>query len=82
VPTRLAEAGLSPDVVALRLLDQMVLAQNTVTAERLGQQRLQLAGDQPDFNVPIAGLSLRAFAALLLSIFGTPSRRITGEIVL
>ncbi|MBM3593492.1 MAG: tetratricopeptide repeat protein [Alphaproteobacteria bacterium] len=82
VPTRLAEAGLSPDVVALRLLDQVVLVQNTVTAERLGQQRLELAGDQPDFNVPIAGLSLRALAALLRSVFGTPSRRITGEIVL
>ena len=36
VPTRLAEAGLSPDVVALRLLDQVILVQNTVTAERLG----------------------------------------------
>lgn len=82
VPTRLAEAGLSPDVVALRLLDQVVLVQNTVTAERLGQQRLELAGDQPDFNVPIAGLSLRALATLLRSVFGTPSRRITGEIVL
>ena len=82
VPTRLAEAGLSPDVVALRLLDQVVLVQSTVTAERLVQQRLELAGDQPDFNVPIAGLSLRALAALLRSVFGTPSRRITGEIVL
>jgi tetratricopeptide (TPR) repeat protein len=82
VPTRLAEAGLSPDVVALRLLDQVVLVQNTVTAERLGQQRLELAGDQPDFNVPIAGLSLRALATLLRSVFGTPSKRITGEIVL
>jgi len=82
VPTRLAEAGLSPDVVALRLLDQVVQVQNTVTAERLGQQRLELAGDQPDFNVPIAGLSLRALATLLRSVFGTPSRRITGEIVL
>jgi len=68
--------------VALRLLDQVVLVQNTVTAERLGQQRLELAGDQPDFNVPIAGLSLRALATLLRSVFGTPSRRITGEIVL
>jgi tetratricopeptide (TPR) repeat protein len=82
VPVKLAEAGLSPDVVALRLLDQVVLVQNTVTAERLGQQRLELAGDQPDFNVPIAGLSLRALATLLRSVFGTPSRRITGEIVL
>ena len=82
VPTKLAEAGLSPDVVALRLLAQVVLVQNTVTAERLGQPRLELAGDQPDFNVPIAGLSLRALATLLRSVFGTPSRRITGEIVL
>jgi len=82
VPAKLAEAGLSPDVVALRLLDQVILVQNTVTAERLGQQRLELAGDQPDFNVPIAGLSLRALATLLRSVFGTPSKRITGEIVL
>jgi tetratricopeptide (TPR) repeat protein len=82
VPVKLAEAGLSPDVVALRLLDQVVLVQNTVTAERLGQQRLELAGDQPDFNVPIAGLSLRALAKLLRSVLGKPSQRITGEIVL
>lgn len=82
VPTRLAVAGLSPDVVALRLLDQVVLVQNTVTAERLGQQRLELADAQPDFNVPIAGLSLRSLATLLRSVLGTPSKRITGEIVL
>ena len=82
VPAKLAEAGLSADVVALRLLDQVILVQNTVTAERLGQQRLDLAGDPPDFNVPIAGLSLRALATLLRSVFGTPSKRITGEIVL
>lgn len=82
VSAKLAEAGLSADVVALRLLDQVILVQNTVTAERLGQQRLELAGDQPDFNVPIAGLSLRALATLLRSVFGTPSKRITGEIVL
>jgi tetratricopeptide (TPR) repeat protein len=82
VPTKLAGAGLSPDVVALRLLDQVVLVQNTVAAERLGQQRLELADAQPDFNVPIAGLSLRSLATLLRSVLGTPSKRITGEIVL
>ena len=32
--------------------------------------------------MPIAGLSLRALATLLRSVFGTPSRRITGEIIL
>jgi cytochrome c-type biogenesis protein CcmH/NrfG len=82
VPAKLAESGVSPDVVALRLLDQVVLVQNTLTAERLGLQRLELAGDQPDFNVPIAGLSLRALATLLRSVFDTPSRRISGEIVM
>jgi tetratricopeptide (TPR) repeat protein len=82
VPARLAEAGLTPDVAASRLLDQIARAERAVRSENLGHAKVELAGQQPDFSVPIAGLSLNSLAALARSVFGTPARRLTGEIVL
>jgi len=82
VPSRLSDAGLTPDVTAYRLLDQIFAAQQAAQVEVIDRPRIELAGEQPDFSVPIAGLSLRSLATLLRSVIGRPPRRVTGEIVL
>ncbi|MBY0337161.1 MAG: tetratricopeptide repeat protein [Acetobacteraceae bacterium] len=81
VPTALAEAGLSPEVAANRMLDALQAAARAVQSEPLARPMLDIAGRQPDFAVPIAGLSLRGLADLLRSLFGLPDQRITGEIL-
>ena len=81
VPPRLVEAGLSPEVVALRLQDQVERVARAASAERVDRPATELAGSQPDFSVPIAGLSLRGVASLVRSVLGLPQRRVSGEIV-
>lgn len=81
VPARLAEAGLASEVVALRLLDQLEATARVVRTESVERPTTELAGAQPDFNVPIAGLSLRSTAQLLRRVLGYRERRVTGEIV-
>lgn len=82
VPTRLAETGLTAEVVALRLLDQIAAAERVVTSERVVRPNVELLGQKPDFNVPIAGISLRALADIARNLFGVAPRRVSGEIVL
>jgi tetratricopeptide (TPR) repeat protein len=77
----LGHKKLNTTMIYARAYDRTVEEDYFAAMSRI-EQRLELAGDQPDFNVPIAGLSLRALATLLRSVFGTPSNRITGEIVL
>jgi tetratricopeptide (TPR) repeat protein len=81
VPPRLVEAGLTPEVVALRLQDAIEQIARSATAERVDRPATELAGSQPDFNVPIAGLSLRGVASLVRSVLGLPQRRVSGEII-
>lgn len=82
VPAKLADAGLTPEVMASRLLDQLDAGVRIVVADTVGRPLAELSGSQPDFNVPIAGLSLRSTANLLRNVLGIPQRRISGEIVL
>jgi Flp pilus assembly protein TadD len=82
VPTRLAETGLTPEVVALRLLDQIAAAERVVTSERVVRPNVELVGQKPDFNVPIAGISLRALADIARNLLGIAPRRVSGEIIL
>ena len=82
VPARLTDAGLSAEVVALRLLDQLEAAARFARTESVDRPTTELAGAQPDFNVPIAGLSLRSTAQLLRRVLGYRERRVTGEVVL
>ena len=82
VPAKLAEAGLAPEVVALRQLDQLEATVRIARAESVERPTTELAGAQPDFNVPIAGLSLRSTAQLLRRVLGYQERRVTGEVIL
>lgn len=79
VPARLAEAGFTPEVAALRLMDALLELQASVGAEprrRTGDA----TGPHPDFTVPLTGLSLRSLASALRDSFGLPERRVTGEV--
>ena len=82
VPTSLAETGLTPEVVALRLLDQIAAAERVVTSERVVRPNVELVGQKPDFNVPIAGISLRSLADIARNLIGIAPRRVSGEIIL
>lgn len=82
VPTALAETGLTPEVVALRLLDQIGAAERVVTSERVVRPHVELVGQKPDFNVPIAGISLRSLSDITRNLLGIAPRRVSGEIIL
>ena len=82
VPGRLASTGLTAEVVALRLLDQIAAAERVVTSERVVRPHVELVGQKPDFTVPIAGISLRALADIARNLFGIAPRRVSGEIIL
>jgi len=82
VPTNLADTGLTPAVVALRLLDQIAAAERVVTSERVVRPNVELVGQKPDFNVPIAGISLRTLADIARNLIGIAPRRVSGEIIL
>jgi tetratricopeptide (TPR) repeat protein len=81
VPARLAETGLTAEVVALRLLDQIAAAERVVTSERVVRPHVELIGQKPDFTVPIAGISLRSLADIARNLFGIAPRRVSGEII-
>ncbi len=80
VPARLAEAGLTPEVVALRLLDGVSRVENTVRGEPQRRAGAEVAGSQPDFTVPIAGISLRSVAQVIRNLFGIAESRVSGEV--
>ena len=81
VPARLAESGLTAEVVALRLLDQIAAAERLVKSERVARPHVELIGQKPDFNVPIAGISLRSLADITRDLLGIAPRRVSGEII-
>ncbi len=82
VPAKLADAGLSPEVVANRLVDHIFSVEAAARAESVDRPNVELTGEMPDFSVPIAGLSLRSLATLLRTVLGSPPRRVSGEIVM
>ncbi len=82
VPARLVEAGLTPEVVALRLLDGISRVEDQVRGEPMRRSGAEIAGSQPDFTVPIAGISLRSFAGMIRGMLGIRDMRVTGEVTI
>ena len=80
VPARLVEAGLTPDVVALRLTDAIIHLQDSVGGEPRRRTGADVGGAHPDFTVPLTGLSLRSVASTLRGMLGIPERRVSGEV--
>jgi tetratricopeptide (TPR) repeat protein len=82
VPSRLAEMGLSPEVVAQRLVDQIDAVARAAKSDNTERPATELSGALPDLNVPLTGLSLRSVASLVRNVLGIPPRRVNGEIIL
>lgn len=82
VPARLVEAGLTPDVVALRLTDAILHLQDSVGGEPRRRTGADVGGAHPDFTVPLTGLSLRSVASTLRGMLGIAERRVSGEITM
>ena len=82
VPARLVEAGLTPDVVALRLTDAIMHLQDSVGGEPRRRTGADVGGAHPDFTVPLTGLSLRSVASTLRNMLGIAERRVSGEVTL
>jgi Flp pilus assembly protein TadD len=80
VPARLVEAGLTPEVVALRLTDALIQLQDSVGGEPRRRTGADVGGTHPDFTVPLTGLSLRSVVSTLRNMLGIPERRVSGEV--
>ncbi|MGG5820744.1 tetratricopeptide repeat protein [Falsiroseomonas sp. HW251] len=81
VPARLVDDGHAPAVVARRLVDHMQHAAAPAERQRMLRRSTELAGEQPDLAVPIAGLSLKALASLLREALDVRRTQVSGEIV-
>lgn len=82
VPARLVEAGLTPEVVAQRLLDGIQRVEDQVRGEPMSRTSIEIAGASPDFTVPIAGVSLRSVASVVRDMLGLRDTRVTGEMTM
>lgn len=82
VPAKLQEAGLTPEVVARRLVDALDRTGEAAQAETARRRVAQLAAMTPDFSVPVAGISMRSLAELVRDLLMLPKTEISGEITL
>jgi tetratricopeptide (TPR) repeat protein len=82
VPAALADAGMTPEVAAARLLDALdAVVVKTMETARIRPAREEM-GPIPAIGVTIPGRpTLRSLASALREVEGRPLRRITGEVV-
>jgi Flp pilus assembly protein TadD len=79
VPARLQEAGMTPEVAARRLQDDIAAIGSRVRGEPMRRSGAELSGSQPDFAVPFTGLSLSGVVSVLREVLGLPETRVGGE---
>ncbi len=79
VPARMQEAGMTPEVVARRLQDDIVAIGSRVRGEPMRRAGAELSGNQPDFSVPFTGLSLSGVVSVLRDVLRMPETRVGGE---
>ncbi len=80
VPASFSAQGLTPEVMAARLLDAIDGTALQTLAETLHRPAAELENSTPDLNLPIVGLSLHALASLTRKLLGWHERRLTGEV--
>jgi tetratricopeptide (TPR) repeat protein len=80
VPASFLAQGLTPDVMAARLLDAIDGTALQTLSETLHRPAAELENATPDLNLPIVGLSLHALASLTRKLLGWHERRLTGEV--
>ena len=81
VPASLAEAGLTPEVMARRLADHLARSATAARAVGAGAPGTDIAGGRIDFTLPVAGLSLSAVAGRVREALGRPQLEVSGEVV-
>jgi len=80
VPAGFADHGLTPDVVAARLVDAINETATQTLSETLHRPSTELENATPDLNLPVVGLSLHSLASLTRKLLGWPERRLSGEV--
>lgn len=80
VPSAFAAQGLTPEVMAARLLDAIDKVATQTLTETLHRPAAELENGTPDLNLPIVGLSLHSLASLTRKLLGWPERRLSGEV--
>ncbi len=81
VPASFASQGLTPEVMAARLLDAIDATATETLSETLHRPSTELENSTPDLNLPVVGLSLHSLASLTRKLLGWPERRLSGEII-
>ena len=80
VPKELADQGYSPEVIAKRLLDEVLLIKRGAHSARKAQ-RFDSQIDQIDVQVPVLGVQLRSVLSYLRGLVGAGDPQISGEII-
>jgi len=81
VPDTLAKQGYTPKIFGQRIVDEIFKIQREATTikERRG---LMPEWSQLDFEMPGAGLSIKAIGRIIKESLGIPGTRISGEVVM
>ena len=79
VPTSLAETGLTPEVVALRLLDQIAAAERVVTSERVVRPNVELVGQNPISMCPSLAFRCGPWLILRATLLASPRAAFPGK---
>jgi tetratricopeptide (TPR) repeat protein len=82
VPTALPERGLTADVVARHLADQIDLVRRATLADHTDRRPAELSARTPRFEPPAPRVSLQNLATVLRDLIGRPRRRMTADVVL
>ena len=81
VPASLAEAGMTPEVMARRLADHLARSAAAAQAVGAGVPGTGIVDSRTDFSLPIGGLSWAALAGRVRHVLGWPQTRVSGEVV-
>ena len=81
VPASFASQGMTPEVMAARLLDAIDATATETLSETLHRPSTELENSTPDLNLPVVGLSLHSLASLTRKLLGWPERRLSGEMI-
>lgn len=80
VPKVVADAGLTPEVVAQHLADRVLLLRRVTLADRSIRPDDALSGPPPAIGLPAPLLSRRGIATRLRDLFATPVERVSGDV--
>ena len=80
VPDSLAKEGYRPEVIAQRLMDEVLKIRREAASRREGRE-IQLEPRELNIELPGTGLSLASLVRIVKRFFGSSESRVAGEIV-